>query len=159
MVSYFSMKCQILAPSTHYFVNYYPIKVGTKWQLKVNTCLPVCFKTHMVLIPLYTLNIKTFRTNISSWFWHVLQQTWMWLMLAYHKKPHKSKEALRTEIKKKNNNPEPDIEISSVGFAEGAPIRLAWAAFNGKLRCCSWPISRAGNYTTEISCLWIYSHT
>ncbi len=28
IVSYFSKKCQILAPSSHYFVNYYPIKVG-----------------------------------------------------------------------------------------------------------------------------------
>lgn len=153
MVSYFSMKCQILAPSTHYFVNYYPIKVGTKWQLKVNTCLPVCFKTHMVLIPLYTLNIKTFRTNISSWFWHVLQQTWLWLMSAYHTNPKK----LWGLTKKKKTVP--DTEISSIHFAEGAPIRLGWAAFNGKLRCCSWPISRAENYTTEISCLWFYSHT
>lgn len=30
IVSYFSKKCQILAPSSHYFVNYYPIKVGTQ---------------------------------------------------------------------------------------------------------------------------------
>lgn len=55
IVSYFSKKCQILAPSSHYFVNYYPIKVGTQWQLKANICFRLRFRGHMFLIRWYTL--------------------------------------------------------------------------------------------------------
>lgn len=106
IVSYFSKKFQILAPSSHYFVNYYPIKVGTQWQLKANICFRLHFRGHMFLIHWYTLKSistlkkksqqKYFITNLAC-FATDLEQ---WLMSAYQRKPHKTHRAQRAKKKK-----------------------------------------------------------
>lgn len=105
IVSYFSKKCQILAPSSHYFVNYYPIKVGTQRQLKANICFRLRFRGHMFLIRWYTLKSistlkkqpqhKYFIMNLAC-FATDLEQ---WLMSAYQSKPR------RTRTVKKWNHP------------------------------------------------------